>query len=295
MLGHFSGNTVAVGVDHLVYGWVFFGIVVLVMFLIGARWAEPEPEAGGAAAAPLGVAGAATAAAAPQAARLGRVAAAALAVLLLPHAGLLLLERHERGFGTPVLALPAAMGAEWQAVPPVVDFEPAFQPPAALATATYGRGAQRVGVHLGYYRGQSADSKLVTSVNTLARSEDPFWSQVGSGSAAGSGDGAAISWRTAVLRGTPGAGAGPGLSGAQRTELLVWRVYWIDGRWVASDARAKLAGALARLRGRGDDGAVLILWTPARPGEAPEATLRAFLPAALPAITSALRAAQARE
>ena len=26
MLGHLSGNTIATGVDHLVYGWVFFGM-----------------------------------------------------------------------------------------------------------------------------------------------------------------------------------------------------------------------------------------------------------------------------
>ena len=43
MLGHLSGNTLAVGVDHLIYGWVFFGIVIGLMFLIGARWSEPEP------------------------------------------------------------------------------------------------------------------------------------------------------------------------------------------------------------------------------------------------------------
>ncbi len=44
MLGHLSGNTLAVGVDHLIYGWVFFGIVIMLMFMIGARWARPDPE-----------------------------------------------------------------------------------------------------------------------------------------------------------------------------------------------------------------------------------------------------------
>jgi exosortase A len=32
MLGHLSGNTIAVGVDHLIYGWLFFGVVILLMF-----------------------------------------------------------------------------------------------------------------------------------------------------------------------------------------------------------------------------------------------------------------------
>ena len=44
MLGHLSGNKLAVGVDHLIYGWVFFGVVMLLMFWIGARWREDEPK-----------------------------------------------------------------------------------------------------------------------------------------------------------------------------------------------------------------------------------------------------------
>ena len=40
MIGHLSGNKLAVGVDHLIYGWVFFGIVMMAMFMIGARWSR---------------------------------------------------------------------------------------------------------------------------------------------------------------------------------------------------------------------------------------------------------------
>jgi len=48
MLGHLSSNRIAVGVDHLIYGWLFFGVVVLAMFAIGARWREDaEPVAAG--------------------------------------------------------------------------------------------------------------------------------------------------------------------------------------------------------------------------------------------------------
>ncbi len=42
MIGHLSGNKLAVGVDHLIYGWVFFGVVIAIMFAIGMRWAETE-------------------------------------------------------------------------------------------------------------------------------------------------------------------------------------------------------------------------------------------------------------
>ncbi len=43
MLGHLSSNQLAVGADHLVYGWAFFGVVIFLMFMIGARWREDVP------------------------------------------------------------------------------------------------------------------------------------------------------------------------------------------------------------------------------------------------------------
>ncbi|MFT6274002.1 MAG: exosortase A [Halioglobus sp.] len=36
MLGHFSNMQLATGVDHLVYGWLFFGIVMFLLFWIGS-------------------------------------------------------------------------------------------------------------------------------------------------------------------------------------------------------------------------------------------------------------------
>ncbi len=44
MLGHLSGMELAVGVDHLIYGWIFFGLVMLVLFSIGSIWRDPEPQ-----------------------------------------------------------------------------------------------------------------------------------------------------------------------------------------------------------------------------------------------------------
>lgn len=40
MLGHLTDNRLAAGVDHLIYGWVFFGVVIGLLFVVGARWAE---------------------------------------------------------------------------------------------------------------------------------------------------------------------------------------------------------------------------------------------------------------
>ena len=42
MLGHLTSNRLAVGADHLIYGWVFFGVVMVLLFWIGAKWREDD-------------------------------------------------------------------------------------------------------------------------------------------------------------------------------------------------------------------------------------------------------------
>ncbi|WP_440997096.1 exosortase A [Arhodomonas sp. SL1] len=40
LIGHFSGMRYAVGFDHLIYGWVFFGLVMALLFWVGRLWRE---------------------------------------------------------------------------------------------------------------------------------------------------------------------------------------------------------------------------------------------------------------
>lgn len=42
MIGHLSDMKLATGVDHLIYGWVFFGAVMLLLFWVGSFWQQPE-------------------------------------------------------------------------------------------------------------------------------------------------------------------------------------------------------------------------------------------------------------
>ena len=45
MIGHLSDMKLAVGVDHLLYGWVFFGLVMLLLFWVGSFWSQPVEDA----------------------------------------------------------------------------------------------------------------------------------------------------------------------------------------------------------------------------------------------------------
>jgi exosortase A len=43
LIAHLSDMKYATGVDHLIYGWLFFGLVVMLMFWVGSWWRDPEP------------------------------------------------------------------------------------------------------------------------------------------------------------------------------------------------------------------------------------------------------------
>jgi exosortase A len=281
MLGHLSGNKLAVGVDHIIYGWVFFGIIMLAMFMIGARWSDPDPEPQPAPAPVSGPAGGQA-----------RVAALLLASLVLVAAPALLRGHTEFGHlpGAPVLAEPVVPGWGWTPRP-MTTWQPHFVNPAATLHGQYDRadGTATVGLYVGYYRDQRPGRQLVTSVNVLAQDGgENSWSRTAAGMTQADGQ----AWRTADLRGQSlhdiiG-------SGEQTPRLRVWHAYWIDGRWITSEWQAKLWGVWQTITGRGDDGAVVILYTAKAAAGPDDGLLREFLHSAGPQIDTALRDVRAR-
>jgi exosortase A len=261
LLGHLSGNELATGVDHLIYGWVFFGIVIMAMLLIGARWADAPVSL-----APL------DRVAREQPARASRATLLmglfALLVVLAP-----LGVQFQLGKGVhtaPVVLSPMGPQAPWRLLgQPPADWSPAF--PHAVARLHHGYSGTRgeaVGLHLSYYRQQDYQRKLVSSENTLVTSKDVSWGRVGGGEARTLLAGRPLAASTATLR-----QRSAGLNNeAQR--LQVWRFYWVNDRFTASDVQAKLLGALGLLLGRGDDGAIVVVYTPLNP-QLPEARARA--------------------
>jgi exosortase A len=246
MIGHLSGNRLAVGVDHLVYGWLFFGIVIAIMFAIGARWADAETTPAPAAAPPRD---GTTAVTPPLLAWMLAAFVATLPPLLT--AGL----RHAEGAAeAPRLELPVELAKDWRADD---TQRPAWAPkpanPSLEVARVYRSAAGTVGVHVAYFRGQQRDRKLVSSQNGWADARE--WNVTQGDTQQLDVPPHAATARTAELLGAR--------RGAVRAHVLAWRLYWVDGRYIGGDVAAKLAQAFARLRGRGDDGAVLMLHTDA--------------------------------
>jgi exosortase A len=263
MLGHLSGNKLAVGVDHLIYGWAFFGVVITALFLIGARWTEPPasvlPAAAGQGPLP------------PP----GRVPAWLMAVLALalvawPQALLRQMSQETTTAAAPVLTLPALAGTQAPGAD-LPEFEPVFQGPSAVARRSYGVGARDVSVHVAYFRGQRYGRKLVTSENMLVKPGDSRWNATRRGGTVLDVDGQPIALRTAEVLGAGTLGHGG------RERLEVRQVYWVDGRFTASDHWAVAYGVWSRMAGLGDDGAMLTIFTEGGADEGTQELLDGFI------------------
>ena len=283
LTGHLSGNTVAVGADHLVYGWVFFGIVITLMFMIGARWSEAEAAAAAPSAPPRADAVGAVPAMRPTRTTLAPVAAAAALLLLAaPPLSLWAIVRAERP-GLPQLVAPSALAAGWQAAPGEVSaWRPVYQGAAAQFARSYTDGASTVGVFVAYYRHQQDGRKLVSSDNVLVPMQDASWTEVEAGTQQVDGGGTALSVRSAQLRGSGHAAQ------LASERLRVWRFYWINGTLTASDEHAKASAAWQRLLGRGDDAAVVIVYAEDEPPGRGAGALAAFVRANLHVLTAQL-------
>jgi exosortase A len=276
LLGHYTDNRLAAGADHLVYGWIFFGVFVVIMFAVGARWAEPPEktlprEATGSGA---GV----------EPGRLWAVAAGAAVLAVLPHLAVHALEQFDSA-GVPELqSLPEPAGGWRPSEAHIADWQPSFSGAAAESGRAYATADGRaVGLFIAYYRNQGADRKLVSETNTLVPSDDRHWLQLGSAARTVDVGGESIDFRTARLKSLSEGGPDT------EKQLIAWQLYWVNGHLTASDSWAKAYGALYRLLGRGDDSAHIVVYTvESRPG-AGDAAIEAFVRANLRLLEAQLR------
>jgi exosortase A len=280
LVGHLSDNRLAAGVDHLIYGWLFFGVVMALMFWFGAWWREP----------PLGANAPQRAPSAwldPRAWRThgSAFAVAACAAVALGAAWPVASDALHREADGPAPQLAslreAATRAGWRpAAIPDGEWTPHFSGQRALLHERYVRGDDEVTLYIPYFRDQRQGRELVNSQNVLVHPSDPRWRAAGRTSLA-------LPWNDATADASlvEVAGAGGRFTAAA--------MYWIDGHHTTSEyvAAARVLGA--RLLGRGDDAAAIVLYAPAvEPPEAAAAALARFAADLSPDIESALAAAR---
>ncbi len=224
-IGYLSDMTVAVGADHLIYGWIFFAFVMVLV--LGLGWAMREP-----------LAGHATVTAEPvrPAPALAFAAVALGAVIIAgagPAAAAWLVARDGPGSAIALGAVPVADA--WRPVAPV---EPAWRPTFAGADAdvlaALESGPGHVEVYVGYYAWQRPGAELVAFGNRVY--DDKVWKRAGGGAARVTIDGAPVEVAQTRLV----------THGRNR---LVWQWYWVAGRFTGDGRLAKVLNLVAILTG----------------------------------------------
>jgi exosortase A len=272
MIAHLSNNKLAHGIDHFIYGWFFFGLVMLLLFWIGSFWRDANTKnppggsgrEGGRSSAPrLGLAGYAGVA----------LATVAAWPLYAQH-----LDRQTLTSNQVPLHLVAPAGARgWVLDPdPLTDWRPHYDPPSASLFQTYRKGNQVVALYLAYYRSQQRGAQLVSSWNVMIVQKHPVWDNVG--------------------QGRVDSALGPGTLGVRETRLrsaqqrlLIWDWFRIAGRDIVSPYAAKWALAVDKLTAQGDAGTAIMLVAPYDdPNDPPVAALREFAIDMLPSINVSL-------
>lgn len=246
MIGHLSSNKLAAGADHLIYGWVFFGIVMGLVFWIGSLWRGPAPSA---------LAGGGSLSAGPA----SSPASAHLLAFVL---------------GTAVLAGTAAGAVrlmdQGEATVRIQAFEPLLAPmtaplPAGVYQPSYGGGVAGlsgwigeeapVGLRLVQYVKQHRHGEMITYENGVNPGR------------ADSGQHWRVSARAGIDPRSLGAAFPAGIVNEYQIagptgRYLVWEWFWVNGRVLADPMRVKLFTAYDLLRGQGDESLAWVLWTP---------------------------------
>jgi len=253
LLGHMTSNKLAAGADHLIYGWVFFGIIMMTVFAIGMRWSE-EP----ATTSKDSFTGFAT--------PVEPISwLSPLLVAMLIAAGPLIYAQLSKPHSIANPVIPALITNDsWTATPPFSTWKPAYADPSSEQQAYFTKDGKRVGTYVGFYRNQDFTRKLITSTNLIVQYQDKEWRTLRQFKTQ-----ARLGQETLQVHVTE-------ISGNLQLTAYSW--YWIDGRQTTSQVIGKIYTALSTLLGHGDDSALVVVFTPATGAEA-EAILADFLAA----------------
>lgn len=268
LLGYLSGNAVAIAADHLLYGWVFTSIAMMLLLALGQRWRETP---GTRPTAPIEPATAGDPASrdASHTGRLGPAARGATFVVLAAMVVSLAPSYAKLAWGwaadAGTVRLIAPRSSEpWSASNrDAYGWLPGFVAPSGELSRMYVAGDREVKLYVAYFDPGQRDAKVISSTNVLY--DRTRWRRVRGVEVVAASGGQSFRVRETAIR-------------SAESSLVLWSWYWVDGMFTGDERLAKFLLAKARLTGSQLGSAAIVLATADR-SEQPSASmiLRDFL------------------
>jgi exosortase A len=246
MIAYLTDMKWAVGVDHLIYGWLFFGVVMLLLFSLGQLW-QDRPRDGGK---EISVAHAREARTSP--ARGWQTAALALLVGAAgPIYAALTSPRLEPGAQARLeLSLPAFWG---KAAPDAIDWHPEFTGTdrewRLVSAPRYGP----VYLFIAGYDRQGQHAEMINSQNRLY--DETRWRRLSDGP---------MQWGQPLENENA---IHETLLSGPRARMVIWHWYEVDGQRTASPAMAKAMESRVAIFGARHPSCAIALATLWHPGQ----------------------------
>jgi len=252
MIGHLSNMRLATGVDHIIYGWLFFGLVMLILFYVGSFWQDQ----------PINDSMAIQQCSNSSASSANLVYIAFIAL-----------------FGMGIWPVAAQELRARQSVPAVIpanflhnddglaqtnpdwDWQPKFNGVSAESLRFFRDDEQLVGIYLANFGDESGGGELINSQNTLIYPGDKRWRIVASTHNELAFSDKSFSVEKAILSNG-------------RVELLVFRWYRIGESNTVNSYYAKWLQLTKRLTGDASPELMLVLFTEITRGDQRQAAAR---------------------
>ena len=269
LIASLGGSRIAFGIEHYLYGWLFFAIIIGLLFALAYPWREDQRK-------DLTLVSKESLAPNLQVTRrpgfvgsavpLLRLALFAILALLVvgiaPFSARLLARRLD---GREILRpMPPTVSPTWKAAEhDAYTWKPHFTAPGAEFTQSYESGEHAVKLYVAYYGSKQPNIKLVSLTDHLFDAKR--WWKVGETSVALAIDGQSFRVHQTTIR------SGESL-------LVVWNWIWVDGKFTSDNFMAKALLARARfLNSRCGSAAIALATAERSPQPIAEGILRDFL------------------
>ncbi len=239
MIAHLSNMKLALGVDHLIYGWVFFGLVMFLIFLVGARFSDEEPDDGRDKSLQFGFIDRGRA-------MMGLVGG--LVVVLSWPVMIGVIEgkasaQHQTG---SIYSLPA----DWQLLDSAVtSWKPDYKAMDKEQLNFYRQGSEQYAVYLADYFNRPGGGELINSQNFLVPQKHPNWRQTRRYSVTVQNIGGLQQVTQAEID-------------SPKQKLLVWQWYQIGNSNTTNPYEAKLLDVVNRVLLRSEISTGIVIYSP---------------------------------